>query len=257
VTLILLSESIGSDFLSPHVRMLVAAAAAAAWIVFIRHARLAHAPMLDLRLLSKTTYRASMLGGSLLRLGIGATPFLLPLLLQSALGWSPLKAGVVFASMTIGSMAARFGGTYAIRVLGFRNALLGTALLTAIFTAAPALFNADTSLLFVLASLLAVGIFRAAHYVASGALAFAEVASEEVSRASTLSTVIQQISMSIGISFAGVTLFLSAGATNTFTPQQFVLPFVSLGIATLAAVPIYAQLHAQAGDHMRSGGKHS
>jgi hypothetical protein len=67
--------------------------------------------------------------------------------------------------------------------------------------------------------------------------------------------VIQQISMSIGISFGGITLFLSAGATNTFTPQQFVLPFVSLGMVALAAVPIYAQLHAQAGDHMRSGRK--
>jgi len=117
-------------------------------------------------------------------------------------------------------MVARFGGTYTIRVMGFRSALLGTALLTALFTAAPALFNTDTSLLFVLASLLFVGFFRAAHYVASQAIAFAEVASDEVSRASTLSTVIQQISMSIGISFAGVTLFLSAGATNTFTPQQ-------------------------------------
>jgi hypothetical protein len=135
--------------------------------------------------------------------------------------------------------------------------LLGSALLTALFTAAPALFTPETSLLFVLVSLLAVGFFRAAHYVASQALAFAEVGSNEVSRASTLSTVIQQISMSIGISFAGVTLFLSAGTTNTLIPQQFVLPFVSLGVVTLAALPIYAQLHAQAGAHMRSGGKPS
>jgi len=255
VTLILLSESIGSDFLPPRVRMLVAAAATVAWIVFIRHALRTQAPMLDLRLLSKTTYRASMLGGSVLRVGIGATPFLLSLLLQTALGWSPLKAGVVFTSMTIGSMVARFGGAYAIRVLGFRSALIGTAFLTAVFTAAPALFNADTSLLFVLASLLAAGFFRAAHYVASGALTFAEIASDEVSRASTLATVIQQIGMSIGISFAGIALFLSGGTTNTLTPQQFVLPFVSLGLVTLAAVPIYAQLHAQAGNHMRSGGK--
>jgi EmrB/QacA subfamily drug resistance transporter len=257
VTLILLSESVGSDFLSAHARMLVAAAATAAWIVFVRHALRAQAPMLDLRLLTKSTYRASMLGGSLLRLGIGATPFLLPLLLQTGLGWSPLKAGMVIATMTIGSMAARFGGSYVIRVMGFRSALIGTATLTAVFTAAPALFNADTTLLFVLASILAVGFFRAAHYVASSAIAFADVASDEVSRASTLSTVIQQISLSIGISFAGVTLFLSAGATNTFTPQQFVLPFVSLAIVTLAAVPIYAQLHAQAGAHMRSGGTQS
>ena len=257
VTLILLSESVGSDFLSPQARMLVAAAATAAWIVFVRHALRARAPMLDLRLLTKSTYRASMLGGSLLRLGIGATPFLVPLLLQTGLGWSPLKAGMVIAIMTIGSMVARFGGSYVIRVMGFRSALIGTATLTAVFTAAPALFNADTSLLFVLASILAVGFFRAAHYVASSAIAFADIESDEVSRASTLSTVIQQISLSIGVSFAGVTLFLSAGATNTFTPQQFILPFVSLGIVTLAAVPIYAQLHAQAGAHMRSGGTQS
>lgn len=257
VTLILLSESIESDFLSPQLRLLVVCTATAAWIVFIWHALRTRYPMLDLRLLAKPTYRASMLGGSLLRLGIGATPFLLPLLLQSALGWSPLKAGVVIAIMTIGSMLARVGGLYAIRVLGFRSALLGSALLTALFTAAPALFTAATSLLFVLVSLLAVGFFRAAHYVASQALAFAEVGSNEVSRASTLSTVIQQISMSIGISFAGVTLYLSAGSTNTLIPQQFILPFVSLGVVTLAALPIYAQLHAQAGAHMRSGGKQS
>jgi hypothetical protein len=93
--------------------------------------------------------------------------------------------------------------------------------------------------------------------VASQAIAFAEVDSDEVSRASTLSTVIQQISMSIGISFAGVTLYLSAGTTNTLIPQQFILPFVSLGVVTLGALPIYAQLHAQAGAHMRSGGKQS
>jgi hypothetical protein len=257
VALILLSESIGSDFLSTHQRVLVVGTAMAAWIVFIRHALHARCPMLDLRLFAKPTYRASMLGGSLLRLGIGATPFLLPLLLQSALGWSPLKAGMVIAVMTVGSILARFGGLYVIRVLGFRTALIGSAFLTALFTAAPALFNATTSLLLVLISLLAVGFFRAGHYVASQAIAFAEVRSDEVSRASTLSTVIQQISMSIGISFAGVTLFISAGNANTFTAQQFILPFASLGIVTLAALPIYAQLHAQAGAHMRSGRRQS
>jgi EmrB/QacA subfamily drug resistance transporter len=252
VALLLLSESIGSELLSAQQRLLVVGAAIAAWIVFIWHALHARSPMLDLRLFAKPTYRASMLGGSLLRLGIGATPFLLPLLLQSALGWSPLKAGMVIASMTIGSMLARFGGVHVIRVLGFRTALIGSAFLTAVFTAAPAQFDASTSIQWVLISLMAVGFFRAAHYVASQAIAYAEVGSEEVSRASTLSTVIQQISMSIGISFAGVTLFISAGNASTFTPQQFILPFASLGIVSLLALPIYAQLHAQAGAHMRN-----
>ncbi|MGH1558161.1 hypothetical protein ACRAWD_10855 [Caulobacter segnis] len=45
-------------------------------------------PILDLSPLRYPTYRASLLGGTLVRLGIGASPFLMPLLLQVALGWS-------------------------------------------------------------------------------------------------------------------------------------------------------------------------
>jgi hypothetical protein len=140
-------------------------------------------------------------------------------------------------------------------VLGFRTAMIITAGLTVLFTAAPALFDTKTSIAFIVASLLAVGFFRAAHYVASTAIAFAEVTPEEVSRASTLSTVIQQISMSMGVSFAGMTLYMSAGSSSHFTAEQFILPFVSLGVATLLAVPVYTMLESQAGAHMRSGGK--
>jgi EmrB/QacA subfamily drug resistance transporter len=255
VAVILLSESISSDLLTIKGQVLVAAGAVAAWAIFIYHALRVPAPMLELRLLAKPTYRASMLGGSLLRLGIGATPFLLPLLLQEGLGWSPIKAGTVMAAMTIGSVLARFGGTYAVQKFGFRTALAITAALTAAFTAAPALFDADTSLLFVVTALGAVGFFRAAHYVASTAIAFADVSPEEISRASTLSTVIQQISLSFGISFAGVTLYLSAGTVGRFSAQQFILPFVSLGVAALLAVPVYTRLDSRAGALMRLGAK--
>jgi EmrB/QacA subfamily drug resistance transporter len=255
VTVIWIAESVGSDLLPLSGRIAIAACAIGAWTLFVHHSLRTRSPMLDLRLFAKPTYRASMLGGSALRLGIGATPFLLPLLLQVALGWSPIKAGSVMAAMTLGSMLARFGGTYAIRALGFRKAMIINAGLTALFTAAPALFDADSSIAFVLASLLAVGFFRAAHYVASTAIAFAEIAPQDVSRASTLSTVIQQISLSFGVSFAGVTLYMSAGTGSHFTAEQFVFPFVALGLVTLLAVPVYAGLDAQAGAHMRHGRK--
>jgi len=255
VSLIALAEVVGSGELSSIGCLCLAATAVAAWILFIQHALHARRPMLDIRLLARPTYRASMLGGSLMRLGIGATPFLLPLLLQVALGWSPIKAGSVMAITTIGSILARFGGTYAIRVLGFKRALILTAALTAVLTALPATFTRETSVGWVLAALLAVGFFRAAHYVGSTALAFAEIVPEEISRASTLSTVIQQISLSFGVSFAGLTLYFSAGATTHFTAAQFIAPFVSLGAVTLLAVPVYTRLHAEAGAHMRTGAK--
>jgi hypothetical protein len=102
-------------------------------------------------------------------------------------------------------------------------------------------------------ALLAVGFFRAAHYVAATAIGFAEIPPAEVSRASTLSTVIQQLSLSFGVSFAGATLYLSAGDSTPTLPHQFVTPFAALGVVGLLALPVYAVLDAQAGAHMRLG----
>jgi hypothetical protein len=101
--------------------------------------------------------------------------------------------------------------------------------------------------------LLAVGFFRAAHYVAATAIGFADIPPGEVSRASTLSTVIQQLSLSFGVSLAGATLYLSAGDSTPTLPQQFVTPFVTLGVVGLLALPVYALLDTQAGSQMRFG----
>jgi EmrB/QacA subfamily drug resistance transporter len=250
---IVLSESVGSGLMSTSMELLVASCTLALWIFFARHALRARCPILNLRLFAVRTFRASMIGGAILRLGMGATPFLLPLLLQSALHWSPARAGLVMSLMMLGSLLARFGGTLGVRLMGFRTSLLVTAVLTALLTAAPASFTLDTPIIGVCMALLAVGFFRAAHYVAATAIGFAEVPPEEVSRASTLSTVVQQLSLSFGVSLAGVTLYLSAGDSAPTLPQQFVMPFAALGVVSLFALPIYAALDAQAGAHMRLG----
>jgi EmrB/QacA subfamily drug resistance transporter len=255
VSVIVLAESVGSDLLAGNAQWIAGCVAIVAWTLCVRRALRIPAPMLDLRLLGKPTYRASMIGGSLLRLGIGATPFLLPLLLQAAMGWSPIKSGAVIAVVTVGSLLARFGGTYAVRALGFRTALLLTAAFTAVLTAAPALFDVRTPVVIVALSLLMGGFFRAAHYVAATAMAFAEIAPEEISRASTLSTVIQQLTLSFGVSFAGVALYLSAGNATRFTPSQFIFPFIALGVVTLLALPVYARLDPMVGADMRSGAR--
>jgi hypothetical protein len=184
---------------------------------------------------------------------MGATPFLLPLQLQSALHWSPARAGLVMSVMMLGSLLARFGGTLAVRLMGFRSSLLVTAVLTALLTAVPASFTLDTSVTFICMALLLVGFFRAAHYVASTAIGFAEVPPNEVSRASTLSTVIQQLSLSFGISFAGAALYLSAGDSAPTLSREFVVPFAALGLVCLLALPVYAVLDTQSGSHMRFG----
>jgi len=249
--IMVLSESVGTGLLSAEGKLCFGAAAAAAWAAFIRHARRSENPVLDLRMLSRRSYCVSIMGGSLLRLSVAAVPFLTPLMLQVALGWTAVKTGTVMTAVMIGAILARFAGTWAVRLFGFRSILMLTALATALCTAAQAGFDTGTPLASVVALLLAGGFFRAAHFVAAGTIAYADIRPEEVSRASTLSTVIQQVSLSFGVSLAGGSLYLAAGEVDRLTANDFVLPFAAVGVAAALAVPIYARLSPQAGAHMR------
>jgi EmrB/QacA subfamily drug resistance transporter len=251
--LVVVAESIGTGLLSVTSQLSILAGAAVACALFVWRALTAAVPMLDLRLLTKPTYRVSMIGGSLMRLGIGATPFLLPLLLQVGLGWSPVRAGLVMTWMMVGSIVARFAGTYAIRRLGFRNALLLTAVLTAVFTAGPSVFRVETPMIVVIVYLFLAGFLRTAHFVSVVPIGYADIKSEEVSKAATLSTVIQQLALSFGVSLAGFTLYWSTGDSDELTPEKFIASFLTLGAASLLAIPFYASLDRKVGEHMRSG----
>lgn len=251
MAVVILSETIGTGLLPTKGQIALAVGGTVGGLMFVLHVLKSPTPMLDLRLLSKSTYRASMIGGSLMRFSISATPFLLPLLFQIGLGWSPVRSGFVMTGMMLGSILARFGGTFTIRQIGFRRALLLTAILTAAATMTPATFRNSTPALFIVTTLVAGGFFRAAHFVAASALAFAEIPPEDVSKASTLSTVIQQISLGFGISLAGLTLYLSAGETGRLTVNDFTLSFVALGVVTLLSIPVYLALDRNAGANMQ------
>ncbi len=227
----------------------LAGVAVACGVAFVRHARRVARPVLDLGLLGRRTFGASMLGATVLRLGLGATPLLVPMLLQVGLGWTPLEAGSVMVCMMVGSVVARFGGTWAVRQLGFRATLIATGVAVAVCTAVPALFEASTPSWVIGAVLLVLGFSRASHFIAASPLTFAEVSPGEVSRASTLSTVIQQLGLSLGVSVAGISLAWSSAGGLTLA--SFAGPFVLLALFALLTAPIYARLHADEGHHMR------
>jgi EmrB/QacA subfamily drug resistance transporter len=251
VGVVVSAETVGMPDRHRGLQVGLGVAAALAALLYVWHARRRDAPVLSLRILDVPTYRASMYGGALIRLGISAIPFLMPLLFQVALGWSPVRCGLVMTSLMLGSMVARYSGTWVIGLVGFRKALLGTAILAGIATMIPAAFNSTTPAMLIVAALVMGGFLRAAHFVASSALAFADVAAEDVTRASTLATVIQQLSYSLGISVAGLALYLSAHGNTDFTVEDFRAPFAVVGIAALLAVPLYLRLDREAGEAMR------
>ena len=68
------------------------------------HARRKVAPLLDLLLFKVRTFRISVLGGFVTRLGFGGMPFLLPLLYQIGLGYPAWQAGLLTVPTALAAM---------------------------------------------------------------------------------------------------------------------------------------------------------
>lgn len=241
------SEVAGLSLVSNAVLAGLVLTATAAGVLYVRHARRVANPVLDVGLLRFATVRASLVGGTLARLGLGASPFLLPMLLQSGFGWSPGKAGLVTIAGGLGALSARSFMPLLLRHAGFRAVLVATVIATAVLTAIPAAFAIDTPIIAIVLALFLAGLARAAQFTTSGTVLYAEVPQASVSAAATLSTVAQQVGMSLGISVGGVLLHFSRATEGTVQAGDFAVPFIVIGLITLLAVPIYARLHGAAG----------
>src|SRR5437868_9023900 len=131
-----------------------------AMTLYVIHARRTGSPVLDFTLLRLPTMRAAILGGFLFRLGIGALPFLLPLLMQVGFGLSPFQSGLITFGSAIGAMGMKTLAARIIRTFGFRNMMTANAVISAFFLGACALFTVTTPLLLIMIILVVGGFFR-------------------------------------------------------------------------------------------------
>jgi EmrB/QacA subfamily drug resistance transporter len=250
------AETLGFNLIPWTVQLAGLVIAAACGAAFIHHARRAEKPVMDLSLFRLKSFRASMTGGTLIRVGIGATPFLIPLLLQVGLGWSPLKAGGLVIGIAIGALLSRAAAQPLMRRFGFRAVLVGTAILVGALTALPGLFRASTPFWAMFVVLGAGGFVRATQFTAANALSYAEIDQKAVTAASTLQAVVLQLGIALGITFGGLSLHLMQMFNGPqLTPDQFSLPFAFIGFLSLMAVPVYLGLHREVGAEMSGHGR--
>ena len=189
---------------------------AAYWL----HARRTKFPILDLKLLAMPTFRASIVGGSLFRIGIGAMPFLLPLMLQVGFGLNPFQSGSVTFVAAAGAMAMKVTAVPILRWFGFRRVLVFDALLSCVFLASYGFFTASTPALLMMGLLLFGGFFRSLEFTAINAITYAEMDSVAMSRATSFSAVAQQLSLSLGIAVGAFGIELSQALTRRHASRR-------------------------------------
>jgi EmrB/QacA subfamily drug resistance transporter len=228
---------------------LVATGLAVGWLA-VRHLTRTSDPLLDLTLFAVPTFALSTLAaGTLLRMAINATPFLLPLLFQVGFGLSPVEAGLLIFVYFLGNLGMKAVTTPMLRRFGFRTILFGNGLTAALSIIACGTISRDTPQFLVMLLMLIAGLSRSMQFTALNTLAFADVSPAQRSSASTLSSMLQQVSMLLGVGFAAAVLNLSQSfrEEHALDLVDVRIAFVSIGLIGLFVSFRFLALAREAG----------
>jgi EmrB/QacA subfamily drug resistance transporter len=229
--------------------------------LYLRHIRGHPHPIVDLGLLKYQTYRVSLLGGSLFRIGIGSLPFLLPLMLQYGFGLTPAQSGFLTFASAAGAMLMKICATTLIRHFGFKPILIGNSLINTVFLAGIASFTPITPHSAVFIFLLVGGFFRSLQFTALNTFAYAEIPEPLVSRANTLYNMMQQLTLSLGVGVGALLLNLTLRwhdrshlQADDFWPAYLTVALLSL-LSALSFVRLPPNAGAELSGHAEPGHK--
>ena len=217
--------------------------------VYVRHAARSAHPILDLGLLRIATFRLSMAAGVLFRLSVGALPFLLPLMLQVGFGMSAFESGSLTFASAVGAVTMKLTAGPILRRWGFRTVLCINAVISSALIAACALFTQATPGVVVMAVLLAGGFFRSLQFTSLNTLGYADVSQAQMSQATSLVGVTQQLSLAGGVAVAALLLETarSTGGRSDLLAADFQHAFLAVGLLAVLSLALLLRLAPDAG----------
>jgi EmrB/QacA subfamily drug resistance transporter len=173
--------------------------AAYAW-----HAQQSPHPLLRLALLRVRTFRVSVVGGFITRLGIGGMPFLLPLLYQLGLGLPAWQSGLLMMPSAAAAMGMKFISSRVLARFGYRQVLVVNTLLIGVTITMYTLVVPGTPLAAIVMISLCLGFFNSLQFSSMNSIAYADVDNADSSMAATIASSMQQLSVSFGLAFASL-----------------------------------------------------
>jgi hypothetical protein len=131
--------------------------------------------------------------------------------------------------------------------------MIASAIAGALTVATFAALEPTTPKWLIVALVLVFGLTRSAQFMSSNMLAYAEVPSARLSRATSLGGALQQLSVSFGVSAAAILLALAAPADATLTAEDFRVVFLLSALIPLLAIPGFLMLRPDDGAEVIEG----
>ena len=181
----------------------------------------------------------------------------MPQMLQIGFGLNPFQSGLITFAGAIGAITTKFLAKRVFAAIGFRTTLISASVAATLATIANGYFTPETPHLVIITFLVAAGFARSFFFTGVNALSYSEIGDREASQATSMSSVLQQISLALGVAVAAAILEASAMVSGTHLQlADFHLAFfIVAGLSLLAAIPfIVMPRHAGAAvsGHKRS-----
>jgi EmrB/QacA subfamily drug resistance transporter len=190
-------------------------------IGYCLHATRTKFPLLRLELFRFRTFRASVIGGFITRIGLGGVPFLLPLLYQVGLGFTPIQSGLLLVPQALGAISLKAVAPGLLTRFGYRGILISNTVFLGLLIILFGTVGAGTPVILIAALAFCFGLFTSMQFTGMNTLVYADVSEKLTSSASSIFSTFQQLSLSFGVASAALVtaFFIPAGAASS-APQM-------------------------------------
>jgi EmrB/QacA subfamily drug resistance transporter len=215
------------------------------------HTQRTEHPLLRLQLLGIRTFRVAVSGNLFTRLGIGGIPFLLPLLYQVGLGFSPIQSGLLIMPQAFAAMSLKLTMPMILKKFGYRVVLITNTIMLGVMIMAFATIGASTPVWLIVMMAFGYGFLTSLQYTSMNTLAYADVGEHEASGASTIASTVQQLAVSFGIATASLATAVFIPDRLHATPAQMIhgihLALMGLAALTIVSTIVFLRLRARDG----------
>jgi EmrB/QacA subfamily drug resistance transporter len=211
---------------------------------WLRAPQQAH-PLFPPALFRTATFSIGLIGNLFSRLGSGSMPFLIPLLLQVSLGYTPLHSGLMLLPTSTGAILSKRIATPLITRFGYRRTLVVNTFMVGAAMASFALISSAEPLWLSILQLGFFGIVNSLQFTAMNTVTLKDLTGVEASSGNSLLSMVQMLSMSLGVAAAGglLTTFVDLfGRDRSQGLPAFHATFICVGLMTSISAWIFWQL---------------
>ncbi len=209
-------------------------------------------PLLRMGLFRLRTFSAAVGGSFFTRLGIGGVPFLLPLLYQVGLGYTPIQSGLLIMPQAVAALGTKVVLPRILGMFGYRGVLVSNTVVIGVIVMLFATIRPGTAAWLIVLQAACFGAFQSLQMTSMNTLVYSDVPAEMTSNASSIASTLQQLSISFGVAVAGLTSAFFIPESVRANPPAFLgglhEAFLVLGGWTIFSSISFWQLKAGDGE---------